>query len=117
MTASECQTFSTTLTDAIRTREPPAVLTPSGPFQDIFDAWAGRLPYDPSRIAAPVCIIRGAWDGMCRDADAAWLMQAIPSARDVTIPRATHLMHLEANRHALYRVAEAFLTGIDAGAP
>jgi hypothetical protein len=31
--------------------------------------------------------------------------------RDVKIGRATHLMHLEENRHALYREAETFLSG------
>jgi pimeloyl-ACP methyl ester carboxylesterase len=96
---------------ASRTRQPPAVKTPSGAFQDIFDAWAGTLSYDPGLIRAPVKIIRGEWDSMCTDADTAWLLKAIPAARDVKIPRATHLMHLEENRYALYREAEAFLKG------
>jgi pimeloyl-ACP methyl ester carboxylesterase len=94
---------------ASRDREPAAVKTPSGAFQDIFDAWAGTISYDPALIRAPVAIIRGEWDGMCTDADAAWLRGTIPAARDVKIPRATHLMHLEENRYALYRKAEAFL--------
>ena len=46
---------------------------------------------------------------MCTDADAAWLLEAIPNARDVKTPRATHLMHLEESRYALYRATEAFL--------
>jgi pimeloyl-ACP methyl ester carboxylesterase len=96
---------------ASRDRDPPAVKTPSGAFQDIFDAWAGILSYDPGLIQAPVAIVRGEWDSMCADADAAWLMDAIPTARDVKILRATHLMLLEENRYALYREAEAFLKG------
>lgn len=99
---------------ASRGRTPPAVKTPAGPFQDIFDAWAGDLAYDPARVRAPVAIIRGAWDGMCTDADAAWLRAALSGAaerRDVVIPRATHLMHLEEGRAALYRATEAFLRG------
>ncbi len=56
-----------------RSRSPAAVKTPSGAFQDIFDAWAGALAYDPGRVRAPVAIIRGEWDGMCTDEDAAWL--------------------------------------------
>jgi pimeloyl-ACP methyl ester carboxylesterase len=95
---------------ASRDRDPPAVNTPSGAFQDIFDAWAGSLSYDPGLIRTPVAIIRGAWDSMCANADAAWLLDAIRNAREVTIPRATHLMHLEDNRYALYRATEAFLT-------
>ena len=94
-----------------RDRDPPAVNTPSGAFQDIFDAWAGTLSYDPTLIRAPVTIIRGDWDSMCADADAAFLLDAIPTARDVKIPRATHLMHLEENRRALYRETEIFLKG------
>jgi pimeloyl-ACP methyl ester carboxylesterase len=101
---------------ASRGRRPAAVKTPSGAFQDIFDAWAGRLGYDPGLVRAPVAIIRGAWDGMCPDADAAWLFDALrhaPIRRDVKIARATHLMHLEENRYALYRETEAFLKARD----
>jgi pimeloyl-ACP methyl ester carboxylesterase len=101
---------------ASRTRSPPAVKVPSGAFQDIFDAWAGELAYDPALIRAPVAIIRGAWDSMCRDEDARWLFDALTASamkRDIKIGRATHLMHLESGRHALYRETEAFLSGED----
>jgi hypothetical protein len=54
-----------------RTRLPPSVKTPSGAFQDICDAWAGELAYDPALVGAPVAIIRGEWDGMSNDAK--WL--------------------------------------------
>jgi pimeloyl-ACP methyl ester carboxylesterase len=104
-------------TDALsRTRSPAAVMTPSGAFQDIFDAWAGELAYDPARVEAPVAIIRGEWDGMCPDRDARWLFDALASSplrRDIKIGRATHLMHLEENRFALYRETECFLAGDD----
>ncbi len=96
-----------------RTRRPHAVKTPGGAFQDIHDAWAGTLSYDPTLIRCPVAIIRGEWDSMCTDADAAWLRDAIPTARDIRIPRATHLMHLEENRYALYRETEAFLKAVE----
>lgn len=101
---------------ASRNRTPAAVKVPSGAFQDIYDAWAGKLAYDPGKICAPVAIIRGEWDGMCTDADALWLfgmLSASPLRRDIKIGRATHLMHLEENRFALYREAEAFLVGGD----
>lgn len=97
-----------------RTLSPAAVKVPSGAFQDIYDAWAGELAYDPAAVRAPVAIIRGEWDSMCRDADARWLFDALknaPNRRDAKISRATHLMHLEANRFALYRETECFLTG------
>lgn len=96
-----------------RTRSPASVKTPSGPWQDIADAAAGDLAYDPGLIRAPVAIIRGEWDSLATDADARWLFDALnsPVKRDVKIGRATHLMHLEEGRHALYREAEAFLAG------
>jgi pimeloyl-ACP methyl ester carboxylesterase len=99
-----------------RSRTPPSVQIPSGPWQDIADAWAGRLGYDPALIRAPVAIIRGEWDSLATDADARWLFDALrgsPLRRDVKIARATHLMHLEENRYALYREAETFLQGDD----
>jgi pimeloyl-ACP methyl ester carboxylesterase len=99
-----------------RTRTPPSVKTPSGPWYDIARAWSGNLAYDPSRVQAPVAIIRGEWDSMCTDTDAAWLFAAFTSSpirRDVKISRATHLMHLEASRHALYRETQTFLAAGD----
>ncbi len=99
-----------------RDRSPASVKVPSGAFQDIFDAWAGELPYNPGLIRAPVAIIRGEWDSYCTDEDARWLfdsMKASPIRRDIKISRATHLMHLEETRYALYREAETFLDDAD----
>jgi pimeloyl-ACP methyl ester carboxylesterase len=99
-----------------RTRSPASVKTPSGPWQDIALAWAGQLPYDPASIQAPVGIIRGEWDSASTDTDAQWLFHALknsPIRRDIKISRATHLMHLEEGRFALYREAGLFLNGND----
>ncbi len=101
---------------ASRTRTPPSVQTPLGPMQDIAAAHAGDLAYDPGEVRAPVCIVRGAWDSLCTDADATWLFDALaasPIRRDVKIARAGHLMHLEEGRYALYRETETFLRGGD----
>jgi hypothetical protein len=92
------------------------VKTPSGPSHDIGCAWSGRLAYDVSHVRAPVAIVRGEWDTMCNDADAAWLFAAFtasPIRRDVKISRATRLMHLEASRCALYRETQNFLAAGD----
>jgi len=54
---------------------------------------------------------------MSSEDDAKWLFHALKSSpirRIVTISRATHLMHLEESRYALYRETEAFLAGNDA---
>lgn len=101
---------------ASRGREPAAVRIPSGPSVDNIRAFAGESAYDPARIAAPVAIIRGAWDHLVRDADAGRLFDALvrsPSKRDVKIGRGTHLMHLEAMRLALWRESTAFLDSDD----
>ncbi len=50
--------------------------------------------------------------------DVRWLFDALsasPMRRDVKISRATHLMHLETNRYALYRETGAFLLARDVG--
>ena len=95
-----------------RGRSPPAVKVPSGAFQDIFDAWAGGLAYDPARVRAPTAIIRGEWDAYCTDADARWLFDALAASTkcDIKVSHGTHLMHLEAMRHALYRESISFLS-------
>jgi pimeloyl-ACP methyl ester carboxylesterase len=95
-----------------RSCSPAAVKVPGGAFQDIYDAWAGELAYDPAKVRAPVAIIRGEWDSLCTAADALWLFDALknsPDRRNIKIARATHLMHLEENRFALYRETECFL--------
>jgi hypothetical protein len=95
-----------------RTRSPASVKTPSGPWQDIAASGAGDLAYDPGLIRASVAIIRGEWDSLATDVDAHWLFDALkasPVKRDVKIGRATHLMHLEENRYALYHEAQTFL--------
>ena len=95
-----------------RERSPPGVKVPTGPFTDILAAWHGELAYDPAAVQAPVAIVRGAWDGLIPDEDARWLFDAFtgsPDKRDIKISRATHLMHLETMRFALYRESIAFL--------
>jgi pimeloyl-ACP methyl ester carboxylesterase len=95
-----------------RVRDPHGVKVPSGPFVEILRAWHGELPYDPSLVRSPLCIIRGEWDGLATDADARWLFDAFsssPDRRDVKLGRGTHLMHLEAGRGALWQASAAFL--------
>lgn len=95
------------------TRFPPSVAVPSGPDADFADAWSGRLPYDPSMVRSPTLIVRGEWDLITRDEDAAWLvaaMTAVPGgARDLKLPGGAHRMHLESGREALFEAVAAFL--------
>ena len=94
-------------------RTPPAVRIPNGPQADIIDAMSGQLAYEPGRIAAPTLIVRGGWDSLCRDADAAWLLEALGAAEkaDVVVPAATHLMHLERGREGLFAATADWLSG------
>jgi len=93
------------------TRSPPSVMTPCGPLADIAALWSGHAWYDPARIAAPTLLVRGEWDSVCNDDDAARLMSQLgtPLRRDVKIARATHLMHLEAQRVELHAQVNRFL--------
>lgn len=94
-------------------RHPPAVKTPTGPLVEILRAWHGELAWEPEKVQAPVCIVRGAWDGLVTDNDARWLFARLSRAaerRDVKIGRGTHLMHLEEMRTALWSESIAFLT-------
>jgi hypothetical protein len=68
-------------------REPHSVKTPNGPIADIMSAWSGALAYDPARMRGPVAIVRGAWDSLCADADAAWLLSAMTGSPEKTTRR------------------------------
>lgn len=94
-----------------RERTPPAVRIPSGPQADIMAAHSGELGYDPGRVRAPALIVRGAWDHLCGDADAAWLLSKLGSQEkaDVVVPAATHLMHLERGREGLFKATAEWL--------
>ncbi len=89
------------------------VRVPTGPMADIEAAWRGQLPYEPALIAAPLCLLRGEWDSLCTDADAAWLLGRLPPSlrrHDIRLPAGTHLMHLESGRTRLHDATHAFLS-------
>lgn len=92
-------------------RTPPSVRVPGGPAADVQAAWSGDLAYDPARVVAPALIVRGAWDSLTTDDDAAWLRRRLGAcADDVVVPDATHLMHLERGRDGLFAATAAFLS-------
>lgn len=96
-------------------RTPPAVQIPGGPQADILAAWRGAALYDPARLACPTLVVRGEWDSLCTDDDVArfFATRGAATSADVVIPRATHLMHLEDGRFALWAATQAFLKGGD----
>jgi len=96
---------------ASASREPPAVQVPAGPGVDIAALWSGEPLVDASRVRTPTLLVRGAWDSVCDDRDAARLLRSMTGAdaRDRVIARGTHLMHLETGRVDLHRVVNEFL--------
>lgn len=96
-----------------RDRDPPAVRIPAGPTVDIARTWSGEWLCDAARVRAPVAVLRGEWDSLTTDADAARLLAALTGAasrHDLRLPRGTHLMHLESGRVALHAASIASLT-------
>ena len=93
-------------------RRPRAVRVPFGPIADAREAAAGRLPYDPARIAAPTLLVRGAWDAVTTAQHLRWLQDRLTAApvRALTLPGGTHRMHLEEGRQALFDAVASFLT-------
>ena len=97
-------------------RSPPAVRIPSGPRADNGDAWSGRLAWNPAQLTRPLSIVRGAWDSLCTDADAAMLLAAAtaaPQRHDRRLEAGTHLMHLETGRRILYEAVGRALKGAE----
>jgi pimeloyl-ACP methyl ester carboxylesterase len=95
-------------------RTPPAVRVPYGPAADNIEARAGQAAWNPARITQPLTIVRGAWDSLCLDNDAAMILDAAtaaPNRRDCKLDAGTHLMHLETGRHALYDAVGQALKG------
>ncbi len=92
-------------------RSPPAVKVPGGFGVDLDNLWNGVEVYDPSRIKCPTLLVRGEWDSVCTDADAALFRSRISAAQfiDTVIPRSGHLAHLETNRALLWAATNEFL--------
>lgn len=87
------------------------MLTPNGPAADIGLLWSGGSLCDLAAIRQPTLLVRGAWDSLCDDADAAAWRARLGAAMkpDVVVPEGTHLLHLERGRHALHAVVNRFL--------
>ena len=96
---------------ASSTRVPPAVQVPAGPMADSAALESGAALYDATRVRVPILLVRGEWDSVCDDRDAARLLRDITAApaRDQVLAKGTHLMHLETGRTELQRVVNEFL--------
>ncbi len=98
-----------------KSRSPESVITPYGPLVDLGALWSGKALFDANKITMHTLLIRGEWDSVCDDTDAACLLKSIGTSdkSDVKIPRATHLMHLESQRGALHNAVNQFLRRVE----
>lgn len=95
-------------------RSPPAVKIPGGPATDIDAMDAGQSLVDDADISQPTLIVRGEWDHVTTDADAARLFAALSAAqekRDIKISGGNHWLHLQPQRQALWSETRTFLHG------
>ncbi|WP_234781855.1 alpha/beta fold hydrolase [Sinorhizobium saheli] len=79
-------------------RNPPSFRAPSGAMADSFDLASGRKLWDAGPITAHVLVIRSQNDFWSRPEDVTTLAQDLrqaASVRTVTIPGATHYVHLD----------------------
>jgi len=95
-----------------RQRRPRSAKIPNGPGADIDAMWAGTSLVDDGRVRQPTMIVRGEWDHVTRDADAARLFASLSQAverRDVKIAGGNHWLHLQPRRRALWTETLSFL--------
>jgi pimeloyl-ACP methyl ester carboxylesterase len=85
-----------------RRRHPTALRAPQGAIEDSFYQAAGRRLYDASSITANVLVLRSGRDFWSRPEDGtSFVHDAVraQSAHAVTIPNATHFVHLDRPQH------------------
>ncbi|MDK4717300.1 alpha/beta hydrolase [Rhizobium sp. CNPSo 4039] len=93
-------------------REPPSFRSPSGALADSFDVVTGKRQWTASALGMPVLVIRSGRDFWSRAQDAEALANEAPEAELVTIPDATHFVHLDrdhAGRAAFLSALTRFL--------
>ena len=79
-------------------RNPPSFRAPSGAMADSFELALDRRQWDASALSMPVLVILSQLDFWSRSADAETIVKEAPNAQLVTIPDATHFVHLDRDR-------------------
>src|SRR5215469_8099285 len=101
------------------THDPPALRAPLGAIEDSFYQASGRRLFDASSISAHVLIVRSERDFWSRPEDVqAFAHDAVHAASITTLslPEATHFVHLERSQHGrdeLLNAIAAFLADSD----
>jgi pimeloyl-ACP methyl ester carboxylesterase len=100
------------------TRQPASNKIPNGPILDLQREWSGESLVDNAKISQPTMIIRGEWDDVTTDSDAARLfseLSQVQDKRDIKISGGNHWLHLQPRRSALWAETLMFLSepGLD----
>ena len=91
---------------------PPAFRSPNGAMEDSFYLATGRQLWDASFITVPTLVIASERDFWSRREDRDLLMAHLvhaPIKRLVTIPDATHFVHLDRNEHGRQQLLDALI--------
>ncbi|MDR3436559.1 alpha/beta hydrolase [Telmatospirillum sp.] len=94
------------------TRQPPSFRAPTGAMADSFELAIGKRQWPASALSMPVLVIRSENDFWSRPEDARAIVDEAPDAELVTIPGATHFVHLDrdnAGRSAFLSAVTRFL--------
>lgn len=76
-------------------REPPSFRSPSGALADSFELAIGRRQWSASALGMPVLVIRSEGDFWSRPKDAQAIVREAQQTELITIPNATHFVHLD----------------------
>lgn len=76
-------------------RQPPSFRAPSGAMADSFELALGRRQWQASALTMPVLVIRSGADFWSRPEDAEAIAREAPRAELLTLPQATHFVHLD----------------------
>ncbi len=92
-------------------RSPAAFRAPNGTLQDLWEAFHGRLLYDPAAITCPVLLIRGGADPTSTRSDALNLFDALGSEirHYVEIANAAHFASAERRASEVFASTTAFV--------
>jgi pimeloyl-ACP methyl ester carboxylesterase len=97
---------------AAKDRTPPAFRSPNGAMEDSFYLATGRQLWDASFITVPTLVIASERDFWSRPEDREMLLTHLahaPVKRLVTIPGATHFVHLDRNDHGRQQFLDAVI--------
>jgi pimeloyl-ACP methyl ester carboxylesterase len=76
-------------------RQPPSFRAPTGAMADSFELAIGKRQWSAATLTMPVLVVRSGRDFWSRPEDAEAVVNEAPRAELLTIPNATHFVHLD----------------------